>query len=84
MSSVPRPRPYIAGWAPTAHTTDSDQYIGQLELHMHRHGAAARSVGVLHGVVGGFPDRDEQIGYRSRGRADCRQPATHRNTDIPQ
>lgn len=63
---------------------DGGEYTRQLELHMHCHGAATRSVGVLNGIGACFTDGDEQVGNRPRRGTDRRQPAPHRNADIPQ
>jgi hypothetical protein len=73
-----------AGREPAACVADGGEYIRQLELHMHCHGAATRSVGVLNGIGACFTDGDKQVGNRLRRGTDRRQPAAHRNADIPQ
>jgi hypothetical protein len=47
------------GRAPTACIADDGEHIWQLEFHMHRHGAAIGSIGVLYGIGTGFADSDE-------------------------
>jgi hypothetical protein len=51
-----------AGREPAACVADGGEHIRQLELHMHCHGAATRSVGMLNGIGAGFTDGDEQVG----------------------
>jgi hypothetical protein len=50
---------FTTGRAPTARIADGGKHVGHLELQVHRHRAATRSIGVLYGIGAGFTDSDE-------------------------
>jgi hypothetical protein len=59
-----------AGRPPPARIADGGEHIRQLELQMHTHGTATRSIGVFNGVGARFTDGDEQVSDGSRGGTD--------------
>jgi hypothetical protein len=52
--------------APTAGIADGGDHIRRLEFHVHRHGAAVRSVGMFHRISACFTHSDEQVSNRTR------------------
>jgi hypothetical protein len=69
-SSVLTSSVVTAGRAPSACIADGGEHIRQLELQMHTHGTATRSIGVFNGVGARFTDGDEQVSDGSRGGTD--------------
>ena len=56
-----------------AGVADGGEHIGNLELQMHRHGAATRSISVLNSIGARFTDSNEQVSDRTRRGTDPRQ-----------